>query len=150
MASVHLESHCDPATRRADTEHLLAVLDRIDPTAPVILGGDFNTITASREERDDRGAWYAALAADPLRLIRPETREPLFDVLAAQGYDWHACNVADIPTTRHADPRRPRAKIDWFFTRGLTASNPEIIPALQPDGTPSSDHDCLVVSIAPA
>ena len=149
MVSIHLESHCDPATRRDDTEHLLAVLDRIDPSAPVILGGDFNTSTASHAERDDRAAWRASLAADPDRLIRPQAREPLFELLAARGYDWHACNVVDIPTTRHADPDRPRAKIDWFFTRGLAASNPEIIPALRPDGTPSSDHDCLVVSITP-
>jgi len=149
MVSVHLESHCTPATRRDDTEQLLTLIDRIDPAMPVILGGDFNTSTASRAERDDGDAWRARLAAEPDRLIRPEPYEPLFEQFAANGYDWHTCNVADVPTTRHADPDRHRAKLDWFFTRGLIASSPEIIPALRPDGTPSSDHDCLVVTVRP-
>lgn len=149
MASVHLESYCTPGTRRDDTAHLLTLIDRIAPAAPVILGGDFNTSTASHTERADRDAWRARLAAEPDRLIRPELHEPLFELLAANGYDWHACNVADSPTTRHADPNRPRAKLDWFFTRGLVATSPGIIPALRPDGTPASDHDCLVVTIAP-
>jgi endonuclease/exonuclease/phosphatase family metal-dependent hydrolase len=149
MVSVHLESYCPPATRRDDLRQLLTLIDRFAPAAPVILGGDFNTSTASHAERSDRTAWRARLAAEPDRLIRPEPYEPLFELLAANGYDWRACNVADIPTTRHTDPNRPRAKLDWFFTRGLVASAPEIIPALRPDGTPSSDHDCLVVTIAP-
>jgi hypothetical protein len=54
-----------------------------------------------------------------------------------------------MPTTRHADPDRPRAKLDWLFTRGLKAISPEIIPALRPDGSPSSDHDCLVATVRP-
>jgi endonuclease/exonuclease/phosphatase family metal-dependent hydrolase len=149
MASVHLESHCPPIVRRDDAAAMVAAIDRIAPGMPVILGGDFNTSTASRAERDDRAAWYARLAHEPDRLTRPAGYEPLFALLAEHGYDWHACNVAEAATTRHADPARPRAKIDWFFTRGLIASAPAIIPALLPDGTPSSDHDCLVVTIAP-
>jgi len=149
MVSVHLESYCTPATRRDDTEHLLTLIDRIASAAPVILGGDFNTSTASHAERADRDAWRSRLAAEPGRLIRPGPHEPIFELLAANGYDWHACNVADTPTTRYADPNRPRAKLDWFFTRGLVASSPEIVPALRSDGSPSSDHDCLVVTIAP-
>ena len=45
-----------PDLRRDDTEHLLAVLDKIAPSAPIVLGGDFNPITASREERENREA----------------------------------------------------------------------------------------------
>jgi endonuclease/exonuclease/phosphatase family metal-dependent hydrolase len=149
MVSVHLESYCTPATRRDDLAHLLTLIDRFDSTAPVILGGDFNTSTASHTERADRDAWRTRLAAEPGRLIRPEPYEPLFELLAGNGYEWNTCNVADIPTTRYADPNRPRANLDWFFTRGLVASAPEIIPALRPDGAPSSDHDCLVVTITP-
>jgi hypothetical protein len=55
-----------------------------------------------------------------------------------------------VPTQRFAEAegRRPLAKLDWFFTRGLAASDPRIVPALRADGSPSSDHDALVVTIA--
>jgi endonuclease/exonuclease/phosphatase family metal-dependent hydrolase len=148
-ASVHLESHCTPAVRCEDAAQMLKLLDSIAPGAPTILGGDFNTSTASRPERDARDVWRARLAAEPDRLTRPEGYEPLFELLAANGYDWLACNVAERPTTRHTDRDRPRYKLDWFFTRGLVASEPEIIPAVRPDGGPSSDHECLVVKIKP-
>jgi endonuclease/exonuclease/phosphatase family metal-dependent hydrolase len=149
IASVHLESHCTPARRRDDAAQLLRLIDQIAPAAPVILGGDFNTSTASPKDRDDRARWRARLAAEPGRLTRPEPYEPLFELLAGNGYDWFACNLADIPTTRHAEADRPRYKLDWFFTRGLHASAPAIMPALNADGSPSSDHDCLVVTVRP-
>jgi endonuclease/exonuclease/phosphatase family metal-dependent hydrolase len=150
MVSVHLESHEDPESRAADTRRLLALIDRYDLQAPAILGGDFNTSTASFAERwNDRAAWLRRLAQEPRRLAAPEPHEPLFAALAEAGYDWRACNVPNGPTQRfsEAEGRPPLAKLDWFFTRGLTATDPRIIPALQPDGSPSSDHDALAVTI---
>jgi len=149
MVSCHQDNYCTPAVRCEDTRIVLALVEEVAQGAPVILGGDFNTLTASHAERQDRNAWRARLAAEPDRLTRPEPYEPLFDLLGEQGFDWHACNVAETPTTRHTDPDRPRYKIDWFFTRGLVASAPEIIPAVLPDGSPSSDHECLVVTVKP-
>ncbi len=72
--------------------------------------------------------------------------------MAARGFDWQACNVPDAPTQRPlpAEPGRALGKIDWIFTRGLRASRPAIVPALRPDGAPSSDHDCLVVTVEPS
>jgi len=151
MVSVHLESHGDPEERAADTWRLLALIDRYDAQAPVILGGDFNASTASFAERwSDRAGWLRRLAQEPRRLTAPQPFEPLFSALADAGYDWHGCNVPDAPTQRfpEAEARRPLAKLDWFFTRGLTASDPRIIPALRADGSPSSDHDALIVSVA--
>ena len=150
MVSVHLESHEDPESRAADTRRLLALIDSYDPRAPVILGGDFNTSTASFSERwNDRAAWLRRLEQEPRRLIAPEPFEPLFSALGEAGYDWRACNLPNAPTQRFAESeeRRPLAKLDWFFTRGLKASDPRIIPALRPDGLPSSDHDALAVTI---
>jgi endonuclease/exonuclease/phosphatase family metal-dependent hydrolase len=151
MVNVHLESHEDPEARAGDIRRLLALVDRYDPQAPVILGGDFNTSTASFSERwSDRAAWLRRLAQEPQRLTAPEPFEPLFSVLGEAGYDWHACNLPDVPTQRFAEAegRRPLAKLDWFFTRGLVARDPRIVPALRADGDPSSDHDALVVTIA--
>ena len=152
LVNVHLESHGDPEERAGDVERLLRLVDAYDAAAPVIVGGDFNTSGLTRaDRREGRLSWSARMRLQPQLLVRPYEAEPLFAVLAEAGYDWQACNVPDVPTTRYAEPRaeRPRTKLDWFFTRGLIAEDPEIIPALCPDGSPSSDHDALAVSIRP-
>lgn len=149
LVSVHLENRTDPAGRAIQTSHLLDAIDKYDPEAPVLLGGDFNTLTASHEERhDDAGAWAQRMAAEPDRLIDVEPHEPLFAILAGRGYDWKAANNLDLPTQRReaGDPM-PVGRIDWFFTRGLVASDPAVLPAVLPDGSPSSDHEALAVTI---
>lgn len=149
VVSVHLENRTDPAGRAVQTEHLLDAIDKYDPEAPVLLGGDFNTLTASHEERhDDPEAWAARIVAEPDRLIDVERHEPLFAVLAGRGYDWTAANNLDLPTQRRGagDPT-PVGRIDWFFTRGLVATAPAVLPAVLADGSPSSDHEALVVTI---
>ena len=129
----------------------VAWVDLRNQQAPVILGGDFNTSTASFSERwSDRAGWLRRLAQEPQRLTAPEAFEPLFSVLERAGYDWHACNQPNVPTQRFSETegRRPLGKLDWFFTRGLVASDPRVVPAVRADGDPSSDHDALVVTIA--
>jgi endonuclease/exonuclease/phosphatase family metal-dependent hydrolase len=151
MVSVHLESHGDPAERAEDTRRMLEMIERYDAKAPIILGGDFNTSTASLAERwGDRAGWLARLSREPGRLTSPQRYEPLFAVLGDVGFDWQDCNLPDAPTQRFAalQADRPLGKIDWFFTRGLVASAPKIVPALRHDGSPSSDHDALLVTVA--
>ena len=150
MANVHLESHETPASRGEDMLNLLAMIETLAPKGRVILGGDFNTSTGSHGERHgDPAGWAARLAAEPLRLLRPQPYEPLFAAAAALGYEWQSCNLPDQPTTRYpAGSVRPPAKIDWVFTRNLKVSNVALLPAVQPDGTPASDHEGLVVTIA--
>ncbi|WP_245458631.1 MULTISPECIES: hypothetical protein [unclassified Mesorhizobium] len=62
--------------------------------------------------------------------------------LPSAAYEWQAANDMDLPTQR-----RPVGRIDWFFTRGLTASAPAVLPAVPPDGSPSSDHETLAVTV---
>jgi endonuclease/exonuclease/phosphatase family metal-dependent hydrolase len=148
MVSVHLESHSGPQDRADEMGALLSAIDDIHPGGAVLLGGDFNTSTIIRTERE---TLTAKLAKDPMRLLRPHAYEPLFAVAAGFGYDWSACNRLDVSTVRHpAGSTRPPMKIDWFFTRGLVASDPSVIPAVLPDGSPSSDHEAIAVTIAPA
>ncbi|UCI08845.1 endonuclease/exonuclease/phosphatase family protein [Mesorhizobium sp. B1-1-8] len=149
VVSVHLENRTNPVGRADQTRHLLDAIDKYDAQAPVLIGGDVNTLTATHGERhDDPAVWQALIAAEPDRLIRPERHEPLFTVLAGRGYDWRAANTLDQPTQRRAagDPT-PVGRIDWFFNRGLVASAPATLPALLPDGSPSSDHDAIVVTV---
>lgn len=151
MVNVHLESHETPASRGQDMANLLRLVEGLAPGGRVVMGGDFNTSTGSHAERHgDPEGWKALLAQDTLRLLRPEPHEPLFAEAAAMGYDWKSCNLPDQPTTRYpAGSPRPPVKIDWVFTRGLSVSQVEIIPAVLPDGTPASDHEGLMLTVAP-
>ena len=150
MANVHLESHETPASRGEDMQNLLTVIETLAPKGRVVIGGDFNTSTGSHGERHgDPAGWAARLAAEPMRLLRPEPYEPLFSAAAALGYEWQSCNLPDQPTTRYpAGSTRPPAKIDWVFTRNLKASDVALLPAVQCDGTPASDHEGLLLTIA--
>lgn len=148
--NVHMESHGDPEERARDMRHLLTLIEKVDSGAAVVIGGDFNTSTATFSERSaNREVWHQKLEEEPLRLLRPQSYEPLFDVAKEFGYSYDACNVADMATTRHPEgtQRRP-AKIDWFFTKGLLATKPEVIPAIRADGTPSSDHEAIAITIS--
>jgi endonuclease/exonuclease/phosphatase family metal-dependent hydrolase len=149
LVAAHFESHSDPQHRASQAAHFLDVIDRYDPVAPVLIGGDFNTSTFSwREKALEAATVAAALAADPRRRVDVEPYEPLFALIARRGYDWTRCNVPGAPTERPDElAGRVLGKIDWFFSRGLKASLPAVIPALKADGTPSSDHECLMVQI---
>lgn len=149
VVSVHLENRTAPAGRADQARHLLDAIDKYDADAPVLIGGDFNTLTATYPERnDDPAAWRARIADEPDRLMRPERHEPLFAAFAERGYDWQAANAFDRPTQRRPDgDPTPIGHVDWFFTRGLVASAPATLPAVQPDGSPSADHEALVVTV---
>src|SRR5258706_30744 len=76
-------------------------------------------------------------------VLRTEKYEPLFDLMTAAGFDWQRCNVPGQPTFPSGAKERPRAKLDWFFTRGLDAGDPGIISGIGADGSVLSDHDAL-------
>jgi len=149
--SVHFESHSDPAHRAEQMTVLLDAIDAYHGAGPVVLGGDFNTMTASWDEVHIAPGKDALLAEDPQRLADPARYEPMFDVAVARGYDWAAANTAE-PTQRtrpDGTPQPPHARIDWFFTRGLEASDPATVPAVDSAGTAISDHDLLAVTVRP-
>jgi endonuclease/exonuclease/phosphatase family metal-dependent hydrolase len=152
VVSVHLESNSSPAQRKTQIAHLLDVIEKYDGSAPLVIGGDLNTSTVDRTRDRDQEFRRREFAADPTRLLEVEPHEPLFREMADRGFEWRASNVPGRPTERPqpGQPLRPLGKIDWIFTRGLRASAPAIVPALAPDGTPISDHDCLLVTVEPA
>jgi len=149
LADVHFESHSDPPGRAAQMTRLLDAIDAYGGVQPVLLGGDFNTSTASRGWARGTGE-RQILPAE--RLLDPVAYEPLFEVAAARGYDWRACNTLGVPTSRtrpDGTPPPPLGRLDWFFSRGLAASDPQTVPAVDQTGGAISDHDLLAVSIRP-
>ena len=73
------------------------------------------------------------------------------EVAAGHGYDWRSCNALGVPTQRtrpDGTPAPPLGKIDWLLCRGLAASDPATVPAIDAHGVAISDHEVLNVSLA--
>jgi endonuclease/exonuclease/phosphatase family metal-dependent hydrolase len=141
LASVHLESHSGPAER---TEQLAAVFDALDalaPGLPALVGGDVNAHTLGPAELEDRAALRRALERAPRRLAEPWEHEPLFALAERRGFEWRRCNAVGTPTHRPEGAARATLALDWFFARGLEASEPRVI------ATPLSDHDAIAVTV---
>jgi endonuclease/exonuclease/phosphatase family metal-dependent hydrolase len=138
VVSLHLESKTDPADRQFQVRNLLRALERLAPNEACIIGGDFNTKALPRGE-DER----------PSVLEEPERYEPLFADLRAAGFSWSGANRAD-PTQRDGPSKthpRPFGKLDWLFVRGMHAENPQVVPSLDEQGQPISDHEMITVDV---
>ena len=149
LVDVHFESHSDPPGRAAQMERLLDWIDAYADGQPALIGGDFNTSTLSRGWARGSGEKPVLPAA---RLLDPVPFEPLFEIAAARGYDWRACNTLGVPSQRtrpDGTPPPPLGRLDWFFSRGLETSEPETVAAVDEGGVAISDHEVLVVSIRP-
>ena len=146
VASVHLDSHGTPEERAAQLQVLLDAIETHAPEAPAVIGGDLNSFSLSYTQIRDRDVLRAALKEDPDRLTNPVRYEPLFDVAAAAGYHWRSCNEPGEGTQRHASGRGA-LKIDWFLCRGVETRAPCVIPALDDEGTPLSDHELIAIDV---
>lgn len=126
--SVHLESNTDGTSRAVQMSTLLDQLEVYAEDLPILIGGDLNTGVGPGHQDDPA--------------------EPLFAVARKRGYDFTACNVAN-PTTRTSiwSENEGDRQLDWFCARGLTASNPEVIPALGPAGQVLTDHELILVTV---
>jgi endonuclease/exonuclease/phosphatase family metal-dependent hydrolase len=136
--SLHLESKTDPADRHMQIRNLLRALERLAPDEACIIGGDFNTKALPRGEE-----------GRALLLEEPERREPLFADLREAGFSWAGANLA-APTQRDGPAKthpKPFGKLDWFFVRGVSAENPQVIASLDQRGQPISDHEMIVVDL---
>lgn len=133
LVSVHLENRSTPSERR---DQMRRLLDAIDADAPAVIAGDLNTSALPAPVSDSD--WFARAAA----------YEPLFDLMSSAGFGWKEANTAD-QTRRIIDDGRPlplARRIDWFFVRGLQASNPVTWPA-EADGQVLSDHELITVDV---
>jgi len=129
--TTHLESNADAAHRSAQFELLLDAIEDFAPGLPVVIGGDLNTGNHLPPDFDWRD-------------------ETLFEMARTRGYNWDA--TPDGMTTRRSliTPHPNRAmKLDWFCTRGVTHTGAALVPAVEADGRPLSDHDAIVATFQP-
>lgn len=146
VVAPHLESHGGPSGRARQVADLLDLVEPYADGRPVVVGGDLNTHTLDVSGREDVGDDFP-----PERFAEPVPYEPLFLEAQERGYEWEAANPPD-PTHRtqpRGGPVEGRLNLDWFLTRGVTASDPVLIPAEDADGYPISDHDVLAVTVVP-
>ena len=134
--SVHLESKSDPADRADQVARLIRTIDRLAGGLPVVIGGDFNTKVLPAES----ALWWED----------PAAHEPLFAHMAAAGFAWRASNGDDVTmrTLPDGKPQPPFHRLDWLFTRGLQATAPVTVPAVDGVGDAISDHDLIAVDLA--
>jgi ADP-ribose pyrophosphatase YjhB (NUDIX family)/endonuclease/exonuclease/phosphatase family metal-dependent hydrolase len=142
VVAPHLESHGGPTGRSRQVTDLLDLIEPYADGRPVIVGGDLNTHTVDLSGREEVGGELT-----PERFRDPIDQEPLFTEAAERGYEWSTANT-DEPTHRTSRGRGD-LNLDWFLTRGLRATGPEVIAALAPDDTPLSDHDLIAVIVRP-
>ncbi|NBS11063.1 MAG: hypothetical protein EBS77_00130 [Gammaproteobacteria bacterium] len=147
LVSTHLESNAHPNQRANQISDLLTALE---PSMPIILGGDLNTSTLDTTSLSDVFRRRQDLARnDPTRFIQPEAHEPLFAILANAGYRKGTANTHE-PTQRPRErgyPKPPLGRIDWFFIRGCLAERPRTQPAVNTAGETLSDHDLIITDI---
>ncbi len=129
-ASAHLESDTDAAGRRRQMRYLLEGLQDYAGKRPIVLGGDFNT-----------GAHHADFDYKTESLFREAER---------CGFAWQEANTRE-PTSRPSRiPNRlqqSKARFDWFFVKGIQPQEPCVIPAVDKDGMPLSDHDAIAINL---
>ena len=144
---------------------------------PVILGGDWNTNTFRRGTLARSAVEFLRLVTTPAetlaaQLVAPFSREPLFDLLAAEGFAVAPCNgavptvaqdlgsiedLAAIPASlaRGVDRafglsgRVLRMRLDWIAIRDLqVCGRPVTLSAIGSDGRALSDHAAIGIDTA--
>lgn len=148
LVSTHLESHAGPEERARQMCALLDTVDDYAAGAPVLIGGDFNTRTGSKDAMRAVSARLALRDKAADAFVAPAPFEPLFDVAREAGLSWAGAN-APSPTERAGpgDASAPRFRLDWFFARGLEFAAARNLPAETARGCALSDHDAIYVEI---
>lgn len=148
VGAVHLESESDPDGRAAQLAVVLDALDECYGRGPAVVGGDLNTFSAGRDQLRRPAAFDELTAADAERWSWPVPHEPLFAVAAAHGFTIAGANLAE-PTIRVAGAIQPVSllRLDWLLVRGVTASEPATIAAVDNNGQILSDHDAVAVTV---
>ncbi|NVD37474.1 endonuclease/exonuclease/phosphatase family protein [Ensifer sp. HO-A22] len=122
--STHLESATTAPYRERQVKELIDTIDEAFPGKPVLIGGDLNT-------GNHAGGNFEA--------------EGLFAMSAARGFTRHGGSLDAMTTRPSLITRWPERamKLDWFLSRGLKIGESRIIPSLDANGRPLSDHDLI-------
>lgn len=127
--STHFESHINGEVSYRDQQirQIISAAEAFTGNQqPIIIGGDLNTGNRLGEGLN-------------------HTNETLFATAEQQGFHWGA-NISGV-TTRpsvNSPHHTRREKLDWFCAKHINSHHAEIIPALDEEGMPMSDHDPIL------
>jgi endonuclease/exonuclease/phosphatase family metal-dependent hydrolase len=142
VVSLHLESDSDANGRAQQMTRLLSAINGCYGNARMVIGGDCNTAALPEVDEarpEDARAWFH----------RCDAYEPMFGVMQQASFGWRTANDMAATQRMRPDgrPLPPFRRIDWLFTRGLTASAPRTVAAVDAEGAAISDHDAIVAEI---
>lgn len=128
VVSTHLESVADAAGRARQMTGLIDAVEAQFPGLPVVIGGDLNTGNHIGGDFRDETLFAQAMARGFAVQGGPET------------------TMTTRPSLITRWPERAM-KLDWFLTRGVVVGAVQIIPSLDAEGRPLSDHDLITCRI---
>jgi endonuclease/exonuclease/phosphatase family metal-dependent hydrolase len=158
LVCTHLENKTSPEGRARQIDVILHHVETRFGPLPVVIGGDINTNTVDERDQDQ----ITLLSQEPERRSYPEQYEPLFRMLANQGFDYESANLPGKTTCRvnWEQGHEVSLNIDWFFTKGLKSSSPAIITTIfhkdellalpdmeSSEGVEISDHNAICVDL---
>lgn len=127
VISTHFESNADVVYRDKQMFDLLTACEAFcDSGEAVIVGGDLNTGNNLAKGLD-------------------HTAETLFETAEANGFHWQANPEGTTTRQSRINLHEQRLKkLDWFCAKHIDSHFTRIIPALDNEGTPLSDHDIIL------
>jgi endonuclease/exonuclease/phosphatase family metal-dependent hydrolase len=138
VVCAHLESSTDSEDRHDQFQRLLEQLQPRIGNACLVIGGDLNTNALPHEDK------ALKRCMTELAII-----EPLFQTAAHHNLNWTDANLPVASQRMRPDgtPKAPFTRLDWLMTRGVKASNPLTLPAVDRDGVAISDHEYIVIDV---
>lgn len=127
VVSTHLESNAGVAHRDKQMFDLVSTAEAFSESgATIIIGGDLNT-------------------GNHLPAGLDHTAEDLFATAEQHGFHWRANpqGTTTRPSSLTQHPDRS-VKLDWFAAKYIESHFAQIIPALDNEGMPLSDHDLIL------
>lgn len=127
VVSTHLESNADTTYRDKQLFDIMVTAEAFNRgSCPVIIGGDLNTGNHLAKGLDHRA-------------------ETLFETAELQGFHWNANAEGNTTRPSRLTLRPDRSmKLDWFLAKHINSHHVEIVPAVDKDNTPLSDHELIV------
>jgi len=149
IGAAHLDSRCAPGGR---AEQMAAYMDAFPTAAPAIFGGDLNSTTTALLHRAAYARTFAAMLLNPRRFRNPQRHEPMFDRIAAAGFEIAGANAPGRPTFTFSRLIPPlwRPRLDWIALRGvrpIANSAAVVAPRRFFGARRCSDHDFITVAL---
>ncbi|MGH7780659.1 MAG: endonuclease/exonuclease/phosphatase family protein [Candidatus Binataceae bacterium] len=145
----HLHSRCAPAGRALQAAAFFADFPK---DGAAIFGGDLNSTTTDLMSAAGCARTIAMMLINPWRFKNPHRYEPMFERIAAAGFEIEAANAPGRPTFTFSRAIPPifRPRLDWITLRGMrpvAGSAAVVAPRTSFASRRFSDHDFITVAV---